>query len=179
MPGNAKMVPPKWFCVSHWRLHVSRPGPPRLLDLGKKTGFLLTQHNGGKHTKYWSDTTSPGSIIVLCQRRLAPSRGPFRSPLPPPPGVHCFASFLLFASSQECGVAEVGSDTYMRLKTARLRRAPEKEAQRHNTKEGPLWEARLVWAGQKRGRHLGTWEEKRGASKGSRVPYTDKTSGFF
>ena len=117
--------------------------------------------------------------LLCCVRGALPPPGAHSGARCPPRGVHCFASFLLFASSRKCGVAGVGSDTYMRLKTARLRRAPEKEAQRHNTKEGPLWEARLVWAGQKRGRHLGTWEEKRGASKGSRVPCTDDIIGLF
>ena len=74
-----RMVMPKWLCVSNWPLRASRPGPPRLLDLEKKSGFLLTQHNGGKRNKYWSDTTSLGSVIVLCQRPQAPSRGTFRS----------------------------------------------------------------------------------------------------
>ena len=50
---------------------------------------------------------------------------------------------------------------------------------RRNTKSGPLWVALRVRAGQRRGGQLGTCEEKRGPSKGSRVPYTDEIIGCF
>ena len=75
---------------------------------------------------------------------------------------------------QECGVANVGSGTYMWLKIVLLRRAPKREAQRRNTKDGSLWGACLA----KAGRPLATCEEKRRAPRGARVPYADEIIGF-
>ena len=85
----------------------------------------------------------------------------------------CFKCTMWYG--QECGVANVGSGTYMWLKIVLLRRTPKREAQRRNTKDGSLWGACLA----KAGRPLATCEEKRRAPRGARVPYADEIIVYF